>query len=270
MSANAKQEIMEARLGWEGNIAVLTMNNVARRNALSDPVKDQLLEHLTELVGNRMCRAIVLTGAGGYFSAGGDVKRMKKSSDAGESFLARRLRMGGISHRIVRLLVEGPKPIVTAIEGPAFGAGLSLAMASDVSVAARNARFAAAQILRGMSPDVGLYYLLAARTGPGRARELLLSGRTFSAEDALKYGVVHELADEGRALEAALKIAEQLAAVPPLAYALTKSAMTHSYHTLEACFRAEQDYQPVLGLSKDHKEAVAAFLDKRKPVYNGE
>lgn len=261
---------METRLSWEGDIAVLTINNIARRNAMSNPVKDQMLEHLIALVGNRKCRAIVLTGAGGYFSAGGDVKRMKGSSDAGESFIERRLRMGGVSHSIVRLMVEGPKPVVTAVEGPAFGGGLSLAIASDVSVAAKNARFAAAQIMRGMIPDVGLFYLLSVRTSPGRARELVLSGRTFSAQDALNYGVVHELTEEGKALEAALKVAEQLASMPPLAYALTKSAMTHSYQTLEASFRAEQNYQPILGLSKDHKESVVAFLEKRQAVYTGE
>ena len=230
-----------------------------------------MLEHMTALVASRKCRAIVLTGAGGYFSAGGDVKGMKERGAAGLNFMGRRLRMGGsLWHRIVRLLVEGPKPVVTAVEGPAFGAGLSLAMASDVTVAARNARFAGAQILRGLCPDVGLFYLLTARTGPGRARELLLSGREFNAEDALKFGVAHELAEPGKALETALKAAERLAAVPPLAYALTKAAMTNSYHTLEACFRAEQDYQPVVGLSQDHKESVAAFLEKRKPVYTGE
>ena len=271
MSASPKQEVMETRLTWEGETAVLTIHNLARRNALSDPVREQMFEHLTELQSNKKCRAIVLTGAGGYFCAGGDVKAQKERSDTGMTFMARRLRMGGgAAHRIVRLLVEGPKPVVTAVEGAAFGAGLSLAMASDFTVISRTARFAGAQILRGLCPDVGLFYLLAARSGPGRARELLLSGREFKAEDALKFGVAHELTDAGKALEAALKVAERFAAVPPLAFALTKSAMTHSYHTLEACFRAEQDYQPVVGLSKDHKESVAAFIEKRKPVFTGE
>jgi enoyl-CoA hydratase/carnithine racemase len=82
--------------------------------------------------------------------------------------------------------------------------------------------------------------------------------------------VVHEVVAPGKTLEAAMIAAERFAAVPPLAFALTKSAMINSYHTLEACFRAEQDYQPVVGLSKDHKESVAAFLEKRKPVFTGE
>lgn len=263
-------EVIETRLSWEGDIALLTINNISRRNAISDPVKEQMLEHLTGLVDNRKCRAIVLSGAGGHFCAGGDVKAMKSRTSEGETLIHRRLRMGGLSHRIVRLLVEGPKPVVTAIEGSAFGGGLALAMASDVSIASRSARFGGAQILRGLCPDVGLLYLLSSRAGPGRARELLLSGRTFGPDDALKYGVVHEVVDEGGALDAALRTAQQLAAVPPLAYALTKSAITHSNRTLEDAFRAEQNYQPVLGLSKDHAESVAAFMAKRRPVFTGE
>jgi len=175
-----------------------------------------------------------------------------------------------LSHRIVRIMVEGPKPVVQAVEGAALGAGLAYALAGDYTVAASNARLAGSQVLRGLCPDSGLYYVVTARCGPGRARELLLSGRTFTVEEAERYGLVHEVVEPGRALEAAIKAAERFAAVPPLAYALTKSAMTHSYQTLESCFRAEQDYQPVVGLSKDHKESVAAFLEKRKPTYTGE
>ena len=269
MSADPKQEVMETRLSWEGDIAVLTIDNVARRNALSNPVRDQMREHLGALIGNKKCRAIVLTGAGGYFCAGGDIKGMKERGAAGQDFMSRRMHLG-VYHDLIRVLVDGPKPVVTAVEGAAFGAGLSLAIASDFTVASHNARFGGAQILRGLCPDAGLYYLLAARSGPGRARELLLSGREFNAEQAVKFGVAHEMVDAGKTLEAALQAAERFAAVPPLAFALTKAAMTHSYHTLEACFRAEQDYQPVVGLSQDHKESVAAFLEKRKPVYTGE
>ncbi len=270
MSANPQPEVMQVDLTWEGSIAVLTINNIARRNAWSVPIKEGMLRHMQALSSDTKCRGIVVTGAGGVFCAGGDVKGMKDRQSRGVGFMDRRLQMGNVSFDAVRLMVHGPKPVVMAVEGPAFGAGLSLAMAGDYTVSANNARFCGAQILRGLCPDIGLYYLLTARTGPGRARELLLSGRQFSAADAEKFGVVHEIVDPGKTLEAAMVAVERFAAVPPLSFALTKSAMTHSYHTLEACFRAEQDYQPVVGLSKDHKESVAAFLEKRKPVYTGE
>jgi len=269
MSRNQKNAVMEAALTWADGIAILTINNVARRNALSDPVKDQLLDHLTTLTSDRKCRAIVLTGAGGHFCAGGDVKNMQTRGT--QNLMDRRLRMWTERlHRIVRIMVEGPKPVVTAVEGTAFGAGLSLVLASEFTVMARSARLAAAQILRGLCPDGGLYYLMSARAGPGRARELLLSGRQFGAEEALNYGVAHELVDDGKTLDAAMRVAERFAAVPPLAFALGKAAMTNSYRTLDACFRAETNFHPIAGVSQDHRESIAAFLERRNPIYIGE
>jgi enoyl-CoA hydratase/carnithine racemase len=270
MSANPNAEVMETQLRREGGIAILTINNVARRNAFSEPVKLDFMKHLKSLISDKSCRAIVVTGAGGVFCSGGDVKTQRAKAEAGVDFMSRRLSRLGGSTDIVTMLVSGPKPVVTAVEGPAFGVGLGYAVSSDYTVAASNARFAVAQVRRGLCPDGLMYYTLTARCGPGRARELMLSGREFNAQDAEKFGVVHEITAPGKALEAAMVAAERFAAVPPLAFALTKSAMTHSYHTLEACFRAEQDYQPIVGLSKDHKESVAAFLEKRKPVYTGE
>lgn len=269
MSDN-NEPVMEMQLRSEGGIAILTINNVSRRNAMSDPVKDDFLRHLKSLVSDKACKAIVVTGAGGVFCSGGDVKNQKKKADAGVDFMSRRLSRLGGSSEIIPMLVSGPKPVVMAVEGPAFGVGMGYAVSGDYTVAAKNARFAAAQIRRGLCPDGLMYYTVTARCGPGRARELLLSGREINGEEALRYGLVHELTEPGKALEGALVAAERFAAVPPLAFALTKAAMTHSYHTLEACFRAEQDYQPVVGLSKDHKESVAAFLEKRKPVFTGE
>ncbi len=273
MSANPQSaEVISVDLSWEGGIAILTINNVARKNALSQQVKEDFIRHMGALSQAKECKAIVLTGAGGAFSAGGDVKGMKERGAAGVGFMDRRaaFAMSAINLTMTRMLAETPKPLVTAVEGIAIGAGMSFAAIGDYTVAASNARFAAAQILRGLCPDLGMYYLVTARCGPGRARELLLSGRQINAADAERYGLVHELTEPGKALEKALVAADRFAAVPPLAFALTKSAMLNSYHTLEACFRAEQDYQPIVGLSKDHKESVAAFLEKRKPNYIGE
>jgi len=260
--------INETQLRREGGIAVLTISNVARRNALSPSVRQTLNDALTDLMSDKSCKAIVITGAGGTFCAGADVSGMK-AREGTVTFMGRRQSVYEGTSKTIRILV-GPKPVVMAVEGSAFGAGFSLAIGGDYTVAADNARMCGAQILRGLCPDGGLYYLLAARCGPGRAREILLSGRIVNGVEAEKHGIVHEVVPPGKTLEAAMVAAERFAAVPPLAFALTKSAMINSYHTLEACFRAEQDYQPIVGLSKDHKESVSAFLEKRKAVYIGE
>jgi len=273
MNASTGKEVMETQWRMEGDIAVLTINNVARRNALSDPVMADIMRHLDVLTGDRNCRAIVITGAGGVFGAGGDVKDMNERNVVNHDYLWRRLfREKGSSSGVIKTLVTCPKPVITAVEGLAFGSSLSMAVAGDYTVAANNTRFAAAQIRRGLCPDGLMYYTMTARCGVGRARELLLSGREFNAIEAEKYGIVHELAEPGKALETAMGAAERYAALPPLAFALAKSAMSSScsYHTLEAAFRAEQDYQPVVALSNDHKESVAAFLEKRKPVFTGD
>jgi enoyl-CoA hydratase/carnithine racemase len=271
MSAQPKFEVMEMQLRREGGIAIMTIHNPSRRNAWSEPVKEDTLRHLASLLGDKSCRAIVIAGSKDIFSAGGDVKGMKDRHNRDtDDYMSRRLHRTSPGNHIIKTLVSCPKPVVTAVEGAAFGIGMGLAVASDYTVAASNARFAAAQIRRGLCPDGYMYYTVTARCGPGRAREILLSGREVSALEAERYGIVHELVEPGKALEAAMVAAERFAAVPPLAFALTKAAMTDSYHTLEACFRAEQDYQPIVGLSRDHKESVAAFLEKRKAEYTGE
>lgn len=169
---------------------------------------------------------------------------------------------------MTELLLTGPKPVVTAVEGVAYGAGLSLAMSSDYTVAADDARFCAAQVLRGLAPDGGLYYTMAMRAGPGRARDLLVSGRVFGAAEAEKYGVVHEVVEPGRALDRAMEYARQFVKISPLALAVARAGVSESYHTLEACHRAERDNQPMLGASAEHREAVRAFLEKRGPVFD--
>lgn len=239
-----EQPEMGVALARRGTIAILTIENVARRNAFSGPVRNDIDRHIDQLAGNESCRAIVITGAGGTFCAGGDVKEMK--TKGGEGFMWRRLERQKTSSPIMRKLIEGPKPVVTAVEGAAFGLGLGLAVAADYTVAATNSRFAAAQIRRGLCPDALMYYSMTARCGPGRAREILLSGREFDAFAAEQYGIVHELAKPGQALAAAIRAARQFAATPPVIAALTRAAMTHSYHTLDAALRAEQDYQPVI------------------------
>ena len=121
---------METQLSWQGSIAVLTINNPSRRNALSDAVREDMIRHLGDLMGDRKCRGIVMNGSEGVYSSGGDVKNMKARGVRGMDFAERLMSQSpdSLSHRIVRTMVEGPKPVVQAIEGPALGAGLAYAL----------------------------------------------------------------------------------------------------------------------------------------------
>ena len=270
MSEKTEDERIETQLHLEKDgIAILSINNVRRRNAFSAAVKADMLRHLNGLMADAACKAIVITGVGGMFCSGGDVKSMSENGDDNNNYLSRRFQRGESSSGVMGMLVSGPKPVVTAVEGVAFGVGFGLAVASDLTVAAKDARFCAAQIRRGLCPDGLMYYTVTARCGPGRARELLLSGREFNALEGERYGVVHELTEPGAALEGAIAAAKRFASLPPIAFSLAKSAMTHDYHTLDQAYRAEQDYQPIVQLSNDHRESVKAFVEKRKPMYFG-
>ena len=270
MNETTPPGVMEVRSSREGPVAILTIDNQARKNALSLAIRQGLVAHLRALNVDPTCRAIVITGAGGFFSAGGDVKTMRDRGERDtttEGVIDRRINLAE-SQEMARLLLNGPKPVITAVEGFAYGAGLALAMSSDYTVAARDARFCAAQVLRGLSPDGSLYYVMAMRAGPGRARDLLLSGRVIDGAQAERYGVVHELVESGGALQRAIDYARQFARIPPLAVAAVRAALTDSYQALEACHRAERDIAPLLSGSAEHREAVRAFLEKREPVFD--
>lgn len=252
-------------VGREGPVAILTLNNPARRNAFALPVRQAFLVRLRELMAvEDSCRAIVVTGTGNCFCSGGDISEMKQRSP-----LEYRQR-NQLVLDIYRLMVAGPKPVVAAVEGFAIGAGLSLAAASDYVVTADNVRYAAAFVKVGLLPDTGLFWTLSQKIGAGRARQLMLLGSQFDGRKAYQLGLANQLVEPGKALEAALEIARKLAAMPPLAMAMMKVALADGCTTLERAYESEINLQPLLRRSGDHKEALQAFLEKRKPVFTGE
>jgi 2-(1,2-epoxy-1,2-dihydrophenyl)acetyl-CoA isomerase len=163
-------------------------------------------------------------------------------------------------------MIAGAKPIVAAVEGYAFGAGLALAAASDYVVAGQGAKFCCAFTRVAFIPDLGLMYSLPNRVGFTKAKQLIGLAETFDAERALKLGVVDEVVATGAALVSALEVAERFAAGPPLAFEMVKSVFARG---LEAMIQAEIDLQPMAWLSEDHKEGKRAFFEKRKPRFVG-
>lgn len=244
----------------DGATAVLILDHPERRNALAVPMRQALADALERIEADRDVRATVLTGAGGTFCAGGDVSGMDATD------LAAGRERFRLTHRLVRLMVKGSKPLVAAVEGWCVGAGLSLALCCDTVVAAEDARFAAGFGKLGLIADLGLLHTLPARVGQGRARQILLYGETLPAADAERIGLVDRLAPPGGALDAALARARLFHGAAPLPVAYTRQ---HLAAGLDAVLDWEREVQSALFLTADHAEGKAAFLAKRPPVFRG-
>lgn len=245
-------------------VAVVTLNYPQRRNAFSLKMRETLYEVLYQLMyEDGSCRAIVLTGANGVFCAGGDISEMKERTVM--QYRERNL----LPLNIFRLLVEGPKAVITAVEGFAMGAGVSLAAASDYVVCAPDTRYACAFVKVGLMPDTGLFWSLAQRVGAAKARELMLTADEFNGEQALRIGFANQLAPSGETRQAAIEIARQYALMPPLALAHLKAALANGIGSLDQAIETEVNLQPIMRRSQDHQEAAKAFMEKRPAVFVG-
>jgi enoyl-CoA hydratase/carnithine racemase len=209
-------------------------------------------------------RVIVLAGAGGYFSAGGDITTMIGiDAQAGR----KRMRIAG---ELTRRIVEGSKPVIAAVEGWAVGAGLSLMAACDLVVAAESAKFSMPFGKLGLMPDMGALHSVPARMGIGRTRWMAMTRRTIDAQRAAQWGLVEEVVGHGAALTAALDLAHEVAEGAPLTNTFTKQMLARLPLPLSEYLAAEADAQAILFASKDFQEGADAFLSKRKPIFHGQ
>jgi enoyl-CoA hydratase/carnithine racemase len=259
--SDAPQDVLQVE--YHDNIAVMTMNNPKRMNAFNSAMRSAMYERLLEIETNESCRALVLQGAGGNLCAGGDISEMKH-----REIIEARMRMD-LPTRIFKLLVNGPKPFICAVEGNAAGAGVSFVAASDYAVAASDAKFACAFIRVGLIPDYGAIWSLPRKVGHRKAMELCAFGESFDAAEALRIQLVNAVCEPGLALTRALEVAAKLARAPAVALALLRSAMNTGNDTVEMAIATEVNYQSVLQNSADFAEAAAAFAEKRKPVFTG-
>jgi enoyl-CoA hydratase/carnithine racemase len=244
----------------EDATAVLTLNNPARRNALGVPLRAALVDALERLESDATVRAIVLTGAGGNFSSGGDISGMDSTD------LAAGRERFRLTHRLVRMMIKSSKPLIAAVEGWAAGAGVGLALCCDTIVASAEARFVLSFGKVGLIPDFGSLHTLPLRVGQGRARQMMLYGEAVGAAAALEMGLLDQIAPPGTALAAAVDRARLFAGTAPLPVGLTKQYLANG---LDAALDWERDMQSALFLTADHAEGKAAFLAKRAPVFTG-
>lgn len=246
-----------------GAVTVLTMSYPQKRNALALPLREKLAQALEAALDDPNCRAIVLTGDGGHFCSGGDISGFEQASA-----LEARQRMQKI-HDMVRLITHGNKPVIAAVEGHAAGAGLCLAADCDIVVASTEAKFTCSFSKVGLAPDLGGLWSLPARMGLGRAKMMMLTGRTLDATSAQEQGLVETLCEPGQALTTAIALAEEIAQCAPLTHAMTKTALTKGGMSVDQLLALEADLQAILFGTEDFEEGKAAFLQKRKPVFKG-
>lgn len=253
----------------ERGIAVLTLDRPQTRNALGPAEWHALGRHLDFIAADASIRVVVVTGAGGSFSAGGDLHSMPARLDLPPAERQARLLSDA---QVIRRLYELEQVVIASIPGPCVGAGLSLALACDLRICSSGARFGASFHKVGLTGDFGLLWLLPRVLGPARAMELLMTAEIFDAERAAAIGLVSKVVP-GSAEDlsaAAMALAERLAAGPPLAQAMTKRGLRRALGAdLEGMLEWESLAQAILSRTEDAREGVAAFLERRAPVFNG-
>lgn len=246
-----------------GATAVLTMNRPEQRNALDTAMRDAFAAAIAELRDDATVSAVVLTGAGGHFCAGGDVKAMGESRPDPMQTRASVRRL----HRWFDELVDLEKPVIAAVEGLAFGAGLSLALAADYVIATPRSKFCCVFARIGLVPDAGAMYLLPRAVGLGRAKDMVFSARVVEAEEALRIGLVHDIV-MGDVREAALAFAERFHAAPTAAIGVAKAVLNRAFESdRDAVYAQEALAQAILRDSAFHQEAIRRFGVKEPPLY---
>jgi enoyl-CoA hydratase len=252
-------------------ITLLTLNRPERLNAMSHELVADVHKALDEVDADHSCRVVVLTGAGRAFCAGLD---LKGAGPAPGTDGVGRVQAGMLSQQHIASLYTHMrcvrKPIIAAVNGPAAGGGFAFALASDIRVAAESAKFNVAFVRIGLSGcDVGVSYLLPRLIGASKAFELMLTGRFVLADEAERIGLVSRVVPDGEVVDAAIEIADQIAANSPFGVWMTKEVMWANLETgsMQAAIDLENRTQILTTFTEDMPEAMRAFLEKREPNF---
>jgi 2-(1,2-epoxy-1,2-dihydrophenyl)acetyl-CoA isomerase len=250
-------------LALEKGIATFTLDRPEQGNTIDLPMARALLEAALRCDEDDATRCVVFTGRGKLFCGGGDIGGFAQAGDSIGSFLS---ELAGTLHMALSRFLRMRKPLVTLVNGPAAGAGMSLAIAGDIAIAARSAHFTAAYGALGLSPDGGMSWRLPRLVGMRLAQDIILTNRRVTSEEAAAIGLVSRVVEDDALAEAGAKIAAELAAAPTAALGAARSLLLDSLETpLEAQLEREARSIAELGRSAQTRARVAAFLARRNP-----
>jgi 2-(1,2-epoxy-1,2-dihydrophenyl)acetyl-CoA isomerase len=246
----------------EDQVAMVTLNRPHVLNAINDALRHELIGLLEKLDKDDRVRVVTVTGAGKAFCAGGDIQQFKKKYD---EFIARRGSPEYYSNILGKTLFDISKPTIAAINGPAIGGGLSIAIACDIRVASEKAFFSAAYAVVGATPELGSSYILPRLVGLGKAYELILTAKRIESYEAEKIGLVNKVVPDDHLQREVCKIAKAIASLPPFAIRLAKKALRHG---IESTLTQALDYETHLLTycfgTKEHIESITALLKRFK------
>ena len=258
------ETILVERIGGIANVA---LNRPKKLNAFDATMHEELYAALDSAAADDGVRCVVLRGEGRGFSAGADLAQIIAGAD-GDPDLGEYLR--NTYSRLVRRMVSMQKPVVASLHGPVYGAGVGIALACDLRVAAESAKFSVAFIKIGLIPDAGVSFFLPRVVGLGRALEMSMLGDPVEADEALRTGLVNRVVPDEELAEETAALASRLAAMPTAALGRTKKALYASFEgDLETGLEREAEGQTFCGYTADHKEGVEAFFEKREARFTG-
>lgn len=250
------------------NIAIITLNRPEAYNAISDVMRNELREVIDTINLNSKIRAVIITGAGKGFCAGGDVKVMVDRLEEGMSFETRREIFEKDVATMVKKIRSIKVPTIAAVNGGAFGAGASISLLCDIRIADEKAKFGFLFGKRALIPDWGCNYFLPRTVGYSRALELTATGRIITAKEAYEYGLVNQIAPAGEVVNTALEMCRQIITSSPGAVIETKKALAYGLvQELNEALDYEGFIQSSRQTSGEHVEGVRSFQEKREPNY---
>lgn len=257
----------------EGHVAILTMSRPEERNAISDvDACRQVVAACEEVNADLDVSVVVLTGMDPAFSAGGNLKRMRDRQGFApkDTPVATRISYRETIQRIPLALYNVEVPTIAAVNGPAIGAGLDLALMCDIRIASENALFAESFVKIGIVPGDGGAWLLPRAVGMSRAAELTFTGDTIGPAEAARIGLVSRIVPHGELMAEAMKLAERIAANPVHSLRMTKRLMREGEHMkLDSLLELSAAFQALAHETEDHREALDGWLEKRPPVFRG-